>query len=456
MSKIESREIRPIETKWRRMGRLFPGVNAVPYLEMLEQYEPPSMLGQPPVVWANAQGCQVTDVDGNKYIDWTSGVLVTNAGHGHPKIRAALVDQALNGALHTYCFAHHGRAALVQELCRHSPIHDSRVFLVSTGSEATEACIKLAKWYSMTAAKRREKCRIVSFGDSFHGRTMGAQLAGGMDRLKLWIGDLDPSFVQVPFPDGYRNKDTSFGLFECTLAEKGVLPDDIAGVIFESYQGVGPDFLPVGYAQQLEAFCRRHNIVLIADEVQAGFCRTGKWFCFEHYGITPDLIACGKGITSSLPLSAVIGRADIMCVAPRGSMSSTHSASPLPVAAALANITIMEEEKLAERAAELGESLLIPRLREVQQRHSSVLGCLQAKGMVAGIQVVEAGTETPNPKLARDIVWKCCEKGLLLFAPVGTVGQCVKICPPLTTPREALEEGLQVFAEAVEEVLANS
>ena len=188
-----------------------------------------------------------------------------------------------------------------------------------------------------------QKKYFVTFENAFHGRTMGAQLAGGIERQKRWMVDRDPSFVQVPFPDGYKNEDTSFDLFLATLRQRGVEPAQIAGVMTESYQGVGPDFLPVEYAQKLEAFCREHDIVLTMDEVQAGFGRTGKMFCFEHYGITPDLIACGKGITSSLPISAVIGRADIMELYPPGSMTSTHSASPLPVAAAIANLEILRE-----------------------------------------------------------------------------------------------------------------
>ena len=157
---------------------------------------------------------------------------------------------------------------------------------------------------------------------------MGAQLAGGMERLKTWMVDRDKTFVQVPFPDGYKTRDTSFDGFRRSLRTQGVAPQAIAGVLSETFQGVGPDFMPVEYAQRLEAFCRDHDIVLMMDEVQAGFGRSGKMFAFEHYGITPDLIACGKGITSSLPLSAVIGRSDIIGLYAPGSMTSTHSASP--------------------------------------------------------------------------------------------------------------------------------
>ena len=192
-------------------------------------------------------------------------------------------------------------------------------------------------------------------------RYMGSQLAGGNDRQKKWIGCACQNFVQVPFPDGFKNPDTSFALFLKTLADKHVQPEDIAGVMSESFQGCGPDFFPVEYARKLEAFCRQHDIVLIMDEVQAGFCRSGRMFSFQHYGIQPDLIACGKGISSSLPMSAVIGRKDIMGIYAPGSMTSTHSASPLAVAAAIANLKILQGEKLAERATAM-EMILMPAL----------------------------------------------------------------------------------------------
>ncbi|OGV51895.1 MAG: hypothetical protein A2X49_01835 [Lentisphaerae bacterium GWF2_52_8] len=272
-----------------------------------------------------------------------------------------------------------------------------------------------------------------------------------MARLKKWIGGLDSSFVQVPFPDGYKNEDVSFDLFLKTLKDKNVDPKNVCGVISESYQGVGPDFFPVDYAKKLEAFCRKHDIVLIMDEVQAGFGRSGKMFTYQHYGITPDLVACGKGISSSLPISAVIGRTDIMSLYPPGSMTSTHSASPLAVASAIENIKIIQREALVEHAAKMGD-ILIPALKEIQKKHSSFLGCLQGKGLVAGLQVVKPGSKTPDPDMAQKINVACYQKGLLMFAPVGIAGECVKIAPPLCITEEELRESIEVFKEAVEEV----
>ena len=442
----------PVSTKYRRIHTDIPVPESVPILEELRRCEPVSMQGQPPIIWHRAFGFQVEDPWGNRWIDWSSGVLITNAGHGRKEIRDALREVIDQGLLASYVFVHERRARLTQMLRDLAPDPPKyRVFLLSTGSEATENCIKLAKAYGLGKYGRPKKY-FVSFDYAFHGRTMGAQLAGGIKQQKKWMVDRDPTFVQVPFPDGYKNEDTSFDLFLKTLTEKGVPPRDIAGVMTETYQGGGPDFLPVDYAQKLQAFCRAHDIVMCYDEVQAGFGRTGKMFGYEHYGVCPDLIACGKGLSSSLPISAVIGREEIMGLHAPGSMTSTHSGSPLPVAAAIASLEIIQKEHLAERAARLGE-ILIPELRRLQQKYPQALGCVQGKGLVAGIQVVKPGTKTPDPDTALQINIACWQKGLLMFAPVGAGGNCLKIAPPLTISEEALRESIQVLEEAVDEVL---
>lgn len=441
-----------VETKYRSIKTKLPVPESLSIFESLKASEPRSMMGQPPIVWDKAEDFTVSDRWGNRWIDWSSGVLIANAGHGREEIRAALREVIDRGLLASYVFVHASRARLTEMLRALAPDPEKyRVFLLSTGSEATENCIKLAKTYAVKKCGPHKKY-LISFEKAFHGRTMGAQLAGGMDKQKEWMVDRDRTFIQVPFPDGYKNENTSFDLFLETLAAKGVETRDIAGVMTESYQGGGPDFLPGEYAQRLQAFCREHDIVMIFDEVQAGFGRTGKMFCYEHYGVRPDLIACGKGISSTLPISAVIGREDILDIHAPGSMTSTHSGSPLPVAAAIANLEIIQREKLVDRAARLGE-ILIPELRRLQQKYPQALGCLQGKGLVAGLQVVKPETKTPDPDTALAINIACFQKGLLMFAPVGAGGECIKIAPPLTIAEDALCESLQVFEVALDEVL---
>lgn len=449
---LEPVEVPSVNTKFRTIKTKLPVPESMEIFQALSESEPVSMMGQPPVVWDKAKGFQIYDKWGNKWLDWSSGVLITNAGHGRKRIIDGLREVLDQELIATYVFVHERRAELTKALQKLSPDPSNyQVFILSTGSEATENCIKLAKTYALEKYGKHKKY-FISFNHSFHGRTLGAQFAGGMPKLKTWIIDEGQTFVQVPFPDGYKNEDTSFDLFLKSLKDQGIKPDDIAGVMTESYQGVGPDFLPVEYAQKLEAFCREHDIVTIYDEVQSGFGRTGKMFAYEHYGVKPDLVACGKGISSSLPISAVIGRKDIMGLYAPGAMTSTHSASPLPVVAAIENLKIIEDENLVENSRVLGE-ILKPGLEKIQAKYPDVLGCVQSKGLVAGIQVVKKGTKEPDAETAVKINEKCFHKGLLMFAPVGIAGECIKISPPLIISEEALLEGLDVLEEACDEIL---
>ena len=446
-------EVPLVETKYRSIKTKIPVPESLSIYEKLIKSEPRSMQGQPPIIWDKAEDFTIYDKWGNRWIDWSSGVLVTNVGHGRKEIANALRSTIDKGLLATYVFVHEERAELTERLQSVSPNPEKyKVFLLSTGSEATENCIKLSKTYALEKHGPQKKY-FVTFVNSFHGRTMGAQLAGGIEGLKTWFGEnRDETFIQVPFPDGYRTEDTSFEFFLNTLKEKGLKPEEIAGVMSESYQGVGAEFMPVEYVKKLEAFCKEYDIILTMDEVQAGFGRSGKYWSYNHYGITPDLIACGKGITSSLPLSAVIGRKDIMEIYPPGSMTSTHSASPLPVAAALANLKLLEEENLTENAKKMGE-IMIPELERIQKKYPENLGVMFGKGLVAAIQCVKPGTKEPDPDIAVKVNIASFQKGLLMFAPVGLNGGALKIVPPLNITEEALRESLAVFEEAVDEVL---
>jgi len=449
---LEPVKVPKVKTQFRTIKTRLPVPESLEIFKVLSESEPVSMMGQPPVVWDKASGFQVYDKWGNKWLDWSSGVLITNAGHGRKRIIKGLKKALNQKLLTTYVFVHEKRAELTKMLQDISPDPSNyQVFILCTGSEAVENCIKLAKTYALRKHGEHKKY-IVSFENAFHGRTMGSQLAGGMAGLKTWIIDEGRTFVQVPFPDGYKNEDISFDLFLSSLESQGINPVDIAGVLTETYQGVGPDFLPVEYARKLEAFCHKHDIITIYDEVQSGFGRTGKMFAYEHYGVKPDLIACGKGISSSLPLSAVIGRKDIMGLYAPGSMTSTHSASPLPVVSAIENLKIIKKEKLVKKSRKLGD-ILKSGLEKIQAKYPDVLGCVQSKGLVAGIQVVKKGTKEPDAETAVKINEKCFHKGLLMFAPVGIAGECIKISPPLVITKKALIEGINTLEEACDEIL---
>jgi len=448
---ITPKRVPQVKTKFRRIQTAIPVPESVPILEQLYRSEPQSMQGQPQVIWDRADGFQVHDAWGNTWIDWSSGVLVANAGHGRPEIVQAIVTEAQKTLLHNYCFPSEIRARLVQKLSDLAPRPLEKVFLLTTGAETTECAIKLARTHGK-AVGGNKKIAIVSYEGAFHGRTLGAQMIGGIPALKEWIVNLDPDMVQVPFPDGFRTQDTSFGSFVKTLEQKGFTPDRVAGVISETYQGGSAGFMPRQYAQELAAWCRKHDVVLIMDEVQAGFGRCGTMWGFEHYGIVPDVACCGKGITSGLPLSAVVGRADLMDQYPPGSMTSTHTGNPICAAAALANLDIIVKENLPAKAAKVG-AVLHGGLQKIKDQHLDVCGALMGKGMVAGLHMVKPGGIEPDAELAGKIVDLCVEKGLLMFHPVGFGGATVKIAPPLVTPEEAVQEALGVLEEAIQEAL---
>jgi 4-aminobutyrate aminotransferase / (S)-3-amino-2-methylpropionate transaminase / 5-aminovalerate transaminase len=441
-----------VETKHRRIVTQLPHPESLATLEKLRQFEPLSMRGQPPLVWERAEDFSVFDKYGNRWIDWSSGVLVTNAGHGAPEVKKAIIDQVQSGLIYNYVFPSEERAALAECLAGVAPEGLKKVFLLTTGAEAIECAIKLSRAHGIQAGGKK-KIGIVGFERGFHGRTLGSQQTGGIAGQKSWIINEDPAIINVPFPDGYWQTNTGFDTFLNAIERRGMKPENIAGVVMESYQGVGPDFAPVQYIRELAEWCKKNNVVLVFDEVQAGFGRTGKFWAFEHYGVTPDLICCGKGISSSLPLSAVIGRAPIMDQFPPGSMTSTQTGNAVCCAAALASIKKILADNLTGNAARL-EPILLEGLKKIQRKHSAVVGHVTARGLVGGLQMVKAGRKEADHDLAHAIIERCFHKGLLMFSPVGAWGQTVKIAPPLTIPREALEEGLAVLNEAMDEAVA--
>jgi len=449
---LKPKKVKKISTRYRKITTPIPAPASLPILRALRKYEPASMTGQPPVVWDKAAGVNVYDRFGNKWLDWSSGVLVTNAGHGNPKIINAIVRQAKHKLLHHYCFPSEIRAKLTRRLVKLTPRGLDRCFILTTGAETTENAIKLAMTYGRKIGGRK-KTKFVTFEHAFHGRTLGAQLAGGIPSLKSWIPHPDPSFINVPFPDGYYCRDTSFKLFEKSLKKQAASPKDVCAVMTETYQGGTASFAPAAYIKKLRAWCNRNKALLIFDEVQAAFGRCGRMFGFEHYGVVPDLTVFGKGIASSMPISAVLGGSEVMNIYEPGAMTSTHTGNPVCCAAALASIDEIVSKKLHKNAAASGR-VLHDGLNKIRKRYSDVIGAVGGKGLVAGVMMRKKGTEnTPDGGLAFSIVRNCMEKGLLMFSPVGFGGATVKIAPPLIITKPAILEGLAVLEEAIEEAL---
>ncbi len=408
------------------------------------------MRGQPPVVWDHAEGFQVHDAWGNQWIDWSSGVLIANAGHGRREIADAITRQVSARLLTNYCFPSEIRSRLVEKMAALLPEPLKKIFLLTTGSETVECAIKLCRALGGNTGGR-SKHIIVSYADAFHGRTLGSQQAGGIPALKEWIVNLDPGFVQVPFPDGFRSTDDSFESFERALRKQGVEPRNVAGIIIETYQGGSAAFAPPAYMQALRQWCTSHKALLVCDEVQAGFGRTGTLWGFEHYNIVPDLALFGKGMSSSLPISAVAGRSDVLDLQPAGSMTSTHTGNPVCCAAALASIELVLNEHLVENARRVGATLH-QGLRALESRFPQI-GTVAGKGLVAGVACVVPGSQDPDGDLAWEVVERCVTKGVLMFSPVGPGGSTVKISPPLVISEEAILESLSVLEEAFVEAL---
>lgn len=440
-----------VETSFRRIVTDIPAPESIPILQKLYAYEPVAMRGQPPIVWDHAEGFQVYDAWGNRWIDWSSGVLITNAGHGRKEIIDAITRQVSSKLLTNYCFPSEIRARLVERLSGLLPEPLKKVFLLTTGSETVECAIKLCRSHGLKAGGR-SKHVIVSYDKAFHGRTLGSQQAGGIPSLKEWIVNLDAGFVQIPFPDGFRTPDTSFEFFERSLRERRVEPQNVAGVILETYQGGSSAFAPPAYMQALRQWCTGHKALLVCDEVQAGFGRTGTMWGFEHYGIVPDLATFGKGISSSLPLAAVAGRPDVMDLHPAGSMTSTHTGNPVCCAAALASIDLVVKENLADNARRMG-AILHAKLGALKSRFPQI-GSVDGKGLVAGLACVVPGKKDPDGDLAFDVIERCLEKGVLMFSPVGFGGGTVKIAPPLVINEAAILESVAVLEEAFGQAVA--
>ena len=442
---LEPRPVPKVKSKFRRITTDLPAPGSLPILNRLRENEPRSMFCQPPVLWDQAKNFQVFDAFGNIWLDWTSRVLVANVGHANPKVKIAIIEAVEKNLLHTFAFANAKREALTQKLIEKAPQPLDKVYLFTTGSETTEYAIKLARIYGQTL--NPEKFAIVSFDNAFHGRTFGAQMAGGIASLKHWIKEPAPGFFQVPFPDGFRTPGYSFADFLHSLEALELRPEQIAGVMLESYQGGSAAFAPVEFIQRLRDWSAAQQIQLIFDEVQAGFGRTGRYFAFEHYKVVPDIVCCGKGMSGSLPISAVIGRSAVLDLQAPGEMTSTHAGNPVCCAAALACLKVIDEEDLVQKANSVGNTLH-SRLAELKMDHE-MIGAVHGKGLVAGLHIVKQGTTEPDAEMAAEITYQCFIRGLLLFAPLGFGGATIKICPPLTITEEAVNEGVQVLGEAI-------
>ncbi len=428
-----------------------PGPQSKRFVELSRRYEPHSMSDQVPLVWERAEDVWITDVDGNVFLDFSSGVLVTNVGHCHPRYVEAIREQA-GKLFNCYDFVNPNRVLLAEKLVQLTPPHLNKAFLLTTGCEATESCVKMARRF-------HEGYEILTFGGAFHGRLYGAMAFGGNVGVKRGFGPLMPGVLMAPFPYCYRCP-LGQKLETCDLAcidyldyvVKTQSTGALCAVITEPYQGgAGSIIPPPGWFERLDEWRRERGMLLIVDEVQSSFGRTGKWFAIEHWGLEPDLIALGKGLGSGVPCSAVVGRAEIMDVLKPGEMSSTNGGNPLSCAAGLAALEIIDREGLVENARVVGEAMLAG-FREIEQR-SPILGDVRGMGLAIGLEIVEdKASKTPAPELTKAVIWECYQRGLCLIAPIGFYGNVIRVAPPLTIERNWAEWGVGIIGEALEAV----
>lgn len=448
-----------VNSKYRKITTMLPVAESLTILEDLGKYESRSMHGQLPIVWDKAIGFQVFDAYGNCWIDFTSTIFLANVGHSNPHIIEALQNLLDKKLLHTYTFANESRAKFLKKLIDFLPEPLEKAFLMSSGTEATECAIKLMRMNGLKA--HPAKPGIISFYGSMHGRTMGAEMLGGNQAKSDWIGYLDPNIYHLPFPYPWlvKEKDQSdydwaehFRTDIRNLQKNGLKIETVAGFMIESYQGWGAIFYPKEYIQALVKFAREKDILVAFDEIQAGIGRTGKLFAYEHYEVEPDLVCLGKGLSSSLPLSAVVGRKEIMDLPDVGSMSSTHSGNPLCCAAGLANLEVIESENLIQESARKGK-ILHNKLNELKHKYPERISYIFGKGLVGGVIFKNPVTRELDSEFASKVSERCMQKGLLV---VHTGRESIKIGPPLIIPDEALLEGVAVLDEAIEEVSKNN
>lgn len=453
---IEPVVTEPVHTAYRRIITPIPAPDSVPLLKTWRARSPRSLEGMPPVLWHRAEGFTVLDGFGNQWLDFSSGILVANAGHGREEIRRAVSRVLDQGLLFSY-FPNEYEVRLADTLSRLAPPGLDKVLLLITGAEAVENIVKIARKYGKTCPE--ERTGVLSFTGSFHGRTLGAQMIGGLPELKAWMGRQDPSVIEVPFPNCSRCpcgrtrydacESECFSRIEETLDDKGFPPERVALVITETYLGGEAAFAPKGYMQRLREWCTRNGVLLAFDEVQASFGRTGRWFGFEHYDVVPDLAALGKGITSSLPLSCVLGSETLMDLFPPGQLSSTQAGNPVCAAAALENIRLLEHEGLVERADRMGR-VLGRELEGLKAQFPDRIASVQGKGLVWAVAFQQGPSGTPDPALAMDVVAGAIRKGLMLTSPIGPARANIKIMPPLPIPEDAILDGVRALSEAVQ------
>jgi len=426
-----------------------PGPNAKAIIERDREVISHSYPRGYPFVMDHGEGTQVWDVDGNRFLDFAAGIAVAATGHSHPEVVKAIQDQAEQFIHISSDFYHETWVRLGEKLNEIAPFSGPAAsFMTNSGTESVEAAIKLARYHT-------QRSQFIGFLGAFHGRTMGAvSFTASKPKYKGRFFPMMSGVVHVPFPDPYRpvllrRKGEGYGEAVVRYIEDEILnrilpADELAGFLIEPIQGEGgyivppPDFFPA-----LRELCDKHDILLIADEVQSGMGRTGKWWAIENFGVEPDIITSAKGIASGMPLGAMITRKEIMSW-PKGSHGNTFGGNPISCAASLATIDLIEKHYL-QNVREVGEYTL-DALAEIMARHPSI-GDVRGIGLMIGVEFVQdRESKDPAINLRDEVVDLAFERGLLTL---GCGQSVIRISPPLSTSKTEIDEGLMIFEEAI-------
>ncbi|GMR11162.1 MAG: acetyl ornithine aminotransferase family protein [Anaerolineae bacterium] len=411
----------------------------------------PSYPRAAPFVMDRGSGAEVWDIDGNRFIDFAAGIAVCTTGHSHPKVVAAICDQAQRFIHISSDYYHPVWVELSERLAKIAPFSEpAKVFLANSGTEAVEAGIKLA-WH------HTGRPLFIGFQGGFHGRTLGSlAFTSSKSVQRSGFGPPAIGVTHVPYPNAYRQVLQSTGgdygetvvdYIENQVLKTVVPPEDCAGILVEPIQGEGGYVVPPpGFFPALRALCDRHGILLIADEVQSGIGRTGKWWAIEHWEVEPDIVCFAKGIASGVPMGGIVARQSVMDW-PEGAHSNTYGGNPLACRAALATLDLVEEQLLVN-AQRMGK-YAIDALEEMQSRHPTI-GEVRGKGLMIGVEFVDgSGTKQPAHDLRERVIEEAFARGLLLL---GCGESTVRLAPALSIEEGLLDEGLRIMEESISTV----
>ena len=427
-----------------------PGPRSREILERERRAVARPLIVHAPIVAAEARGATITDVDGNTFVDFVGGVGVANVGHNHPRVVEAIVEQS-ERFLHTdfTVVAYEGYVTLAERLGALVPIAgETRGAFFNAGAEAVENAVKLARLHT-------GRHGVIAFDGAFHGRTLLAlTMTSRTHPYKKGLGPFAPEVYRAPFPSSYRGPDAASALASLERMFTTHVPaEDVAAIVFEPQQGEG-GFIPAPpeFVSGLRRICDERGIVLVADEVQTGFGRTGRMFAMEHFDVEVDLLIVAKSIAGGLPLSGVVGRASIMDSPHAGAIGGTFIGNPVALAAAAAVLDVFEEEALVERAGLVG-GVIRARMLEWQRRWPRI-GDVRGLGAMLAIELVrDPESKTPAPELAGAVVDEALQRGLILWK-AGVFGNCIRVLCPLTITDAELGEGLAAWEETLAVVLS--